>query len=125
MRRFAIASACLLAVVGCSPGAVTSALSTPAGQLFCAIQTSGGGTTIAGLVDAAASSALPGAAPVAVLATNATVAQVNTACANAAAATGSTSGIPVSPPANPSATPTVAIPVPAGMPTSTASAATS
>ena len=98
---------------------VTTALSSPTGQLFCAVQAAGGGSIVVGLIDDAAS-LVPGVAPIAVLATNALTADVSTACASAAVATGSISGIPVSPPPAPSAAPLVAIAVPAGMPTSAA-----
>ena len=49
--RKSIILASLLALGACSTAQVQTALSSPAGQLFCAIQTSGGGTVVVGLVD--------------------------------------------------------------------------
>lgn len=92
-------------VSACSQSQVTAALSTPAGQLFCAVQTSGGGTVVVALVNAEVTAAAPGAAPVAVMATGATEAQVNADCAAA-------KGVPVAPPAVPT-TAVVAIVPPA------------
>ncbi|HTI81716.1 MAG TPA: hypothetical protein VL614_14810 [Acetobacteraceae bacterium] len=91
-------------LAGCSNSSITSALSSPAGQLFCAIQTNGGGTAVVGLLDAQASAAAPTLAPVAIIATGAAKAQVDADCA--AAGTG---GIAVSPPANPATVPQIAI----------------
>jgi hypothetical protein len=96
------AGACLLALSACSSAQVQTALSSPAGQLFCAVQTSGGGTIVAGLIDAEATAAAGAAAPVAVLATGVAKAKVDADCAAAG-------GIAVSPPANPAAAPQVAI----------------
>jgi hypothetical protein len=81
---------------------VNTALASPPGQLFCAIQTGGGGAVVVGLVNAAVSGAAPGAAPLAVIATGASKAFVDAACAAA-------KGIPVVPPANPAAAPQVAV----------------
>jgi hypothetical protein len=112
------AAAGLLAVAGafgiaaCVGTTQTTSLQSPAGQLFCAIQTSGGGTIVAGLVSGA-SATLGGAAPLVVLATNAGQTAVDQDCAAAAAATGGTAGLPVVPPAVPSAAPLVAIANPA------------
>ena len=92
------------------PASVVKAAETPAGQLFCSIQTAGGGAFVAGLVDAEASAIAPAAAPVAVIATGATKAAVDAACAAAATSTGAVSGVPVSPP--PAAVPSVAITIP-------------
>lgn len=109
MKRFlALLPLCALAACGlaaCSQSAVTSALATPAGQLFCAVQTSGGGTVVVGLVNAEVTAVAPGVAPVAIIATGATEAQVNADCAAA-------KGVPVAPPAVPT-TAVVAIVPPA------------
>lgn len=99
----AIAALCVLA--SCGPNAQTkidTALASPAGQLFCAVQTSGGGAVVVGLVNAEIVGAAPGAAPVAVLATGASKAFVDAACAKAG-------GIAVSPPPVPAAAPVVAV----------------
>lgn len=104
MRKLLTASACLLALAGCTQAQVTTALQTPTGQLFCAFQTAGGPMVVA-LVDAAASAAQPGAAPVAIIATGTTKAVVDADCA--AAGPG---GVAVSPPSTP--VPTVAIVTP-------------
>lgn len=87
----------LVGLAACTQTQVVKDLGTPSGQLFCAIAASGGGTILAGIVDAAASGS--GAGPVAVFATNATQAAVQADCAAAAAAVGGTGGVPVSPPA--------------------------
>ena len=109
MKRFlALPLLCALAagsLAACSQSQITSALATPAGQLFCAVQTSGGGTVVVGLVNAEVTAAVPGAAPIAVIATGATEAQVNADCAAA-------KGVPVAPPAVPT-TAVVAIVPPA------------
>ena len=88
---------------GCAADKISTALASPPGQLFCAIQTGGGGTIVAGLINAEVTQAAPDAAPIAVLATGATKSAVDKACAAAG-------GIPVSPPANPAAAPQIAIP---------------
>lgn len=80
-----------------------------AGQLFCALQTAGGGTIVAGLVDAAASAEAPTLAPIAIVATNATQTFVNNACTQAAVNTGAVAAVPVSPPASPATAPTIAV----------------
>jgi hypothetical protein len=86
----------------CSPAAINQvgeAFESPKGQLFCKIQLDGGGTLVAGLVDAAATAAAPGASPLVVVATGQTKAFVDEACAKAAlqVAHGVT-GVPVPPP---------------------------
>jgi hypothetical protein len=101
-------------LAGCASSQISTALASPSGQLFCAIETEGGGTIVAGLIDAA-SSAVPGATPIAVLATNAGQTAVNADCAKAG-------GMPVSPPAMPSAAPLVAIASPASPTTATVKA---
>ena len=97
-----IALAGLVALAACTPAQTQKALSSQEGQLFCAIQTSGGGAVVAGLVSAEAGTVAGPAAPLAVIATGATKAFVDQACA-------SVGGIPVSPPANPAAAPQVAV----------------
>jgi hypothetical protein len=92
----------LLLLPACSPtqqAQVNTTLASPAGQLFCSIQTSGGGQIVASVIDATASAALPGAAPAAVLVTNMSKGFVDAACAAAAASAGGTGGVAVSPPA--------------------------
>lgn len=97
-----------LVVASCGTSG-TAALQSQPGQLFCAIQTNGGGSILAGVIDAEATAASPAAAPIAILATNATKVFVDNACTQAAANTGAVSAIPASPPANPAAAPTVAV----------------
>lgn len=92
----------LLALGGCSASQVTTALSSPTGQLFCAVQTGGGGAIVVGLIDAEATAASPAAAPIAVLATGAAKATVDSYCAQAG-------GVAVSPPTNPATVPQVAV----------------
>jgi hypothetical protein len=86
----------------CSPTATTkvdAAIASPTGQLFCKIQLDGGGTVVAGLVDAAATAAAPGAGPLVVVATGQTKAFVDEACAKAAQqVAGGVTGVPVPPP---------------------------
>lgn len=97
-------------VAACTPAAQTkidTALATPAGQLFCAVQTASG-PLVAAVIEARVSGAVPGSATVAVLATGAAEAWVNGVCAKAG-------GIPVSPPANPANAPQIAV-ITAGIP---------
>lgn len=103
MKRNLIIAGVLVAIsatpllFACSPtmqGQVNTALQSPAGQLFCAVETGGGGQIVVGLINAAVTGA---GAPIAVLATGATKNFVDAACA-AAAPKG---GVPVSPPAGP------------------------
>jgi hypothetical protein len=78
---------------------IEQAATSPTGQLFCKIQLDGGGTVVAGLVDAAATAAAPGAGPLVVLATGQTKAFVDEACAKAAQqVAGGVAGVPVPPP---------------------------
>jgi hypothetical protein len=104
MRTLILASV-LLGLGACSSAQLQTAASTPTGQLFCAVQTNGGGALVVAAIDAQASALAPAAAPVAVIATGATKAFVDSVCAKAG-------GIPVSPPANPAAAPSVAVVVP-------------
>jgi hypothetical protein len=92
----------LLGLAGCSWAQVQTAVNSPAGQLFCAVQTAGGGAIVVGLIDAEASALAPAAAPIAIIATNAGKAIVDRACAAAG-------GIAVSPPPNPAWAPQVAV----------------
>lgn len=111
MKHLLIAS---LALTGCQAGSVTNALSSPVGQLFCSIQMAGGGSFVAALTAAAIGGAAPGAAPLAVIATNAGKASVDADCAKAVASVqGAISAAPVSPPANPAGAAQVAIVAPA------------
>ncbi|CAM6031751.1 unnamed protein product [Sphagnum compactum] len=105
----------VLAATACSTAqqtSVTNALATPAGQLFCAINTNGGGQIVAGIVDASAQAANPAAGAAAVIVTGATQSMVQADCAAAAKAAGGTAGVPVSTPApgTVAAQTTVAIP---------------
>lgn len=105
MRSSFAAGACLLAVVACTPAQearINTALATPAGQLYCAVRAAGGSAVVVGLVNAAVAGAAPSAAPLAVIATGATKAFVDAACARAG-------GVPVVPPVDPAAAPQVAI----------------
>lgn len=86
------------------------AVASPSGQLFCALATSGGGQTVVGVIEAATGASAGAAAPVAVMAENATKAFVLEACSAAAASAGALAGLPVSPPAQ--AVPQVAIKLP-------------
>lgn len=104
MNRLILALAAGIALTACTTAQQQAALSSPAGQLFCAIQTGGGGAIVVGLINAELTGAAPGAAPIAVLATGATKAFVDGACAKAG-------GIAVSPPAVPAAAPQVAVKV--------------
>lgn len=84
---------------------ITSALQSPTGQLFCRVQTEGGGSFIVGLVDAEATALAPPAAPVVVVATGAAKIVVDAECAMV-------DGVATSPPADVANTPQVAISTP-------------
>lgn len=103
MRKIAVALIAV-ALVACTAAKINQILKSPAGQVFCAIQTGGGGAIVVGLINAELSALAPVGAPVAVLATGASKAFVDGACAKAG-------GIPVSPPADPDAAPKVAVKV--------------
>lgn len=90
----------VLVACGTSGPALQKAASTPPGQLFCSIQTSGGEAFLASLIDAEANVLIPSLAPIAVLATGATKAAVDADCAQAAQNVNGVSGNPVSPPAS-------------------------
>lgn len=98
MKRTAFALALAAALPACS----SAQLASPAGQLFCAIQTGGGGTVVVGLINAVVAGGAPAAAPLAIIATGASEDFVNKACAAA-------KGVPVSPPADPASAPKVAV----------------
>lgn len=107
----------LLVLAACTPAqddAITKGLASQPGRLFCSIQMSGGGAFVATLTAVAITGASPGAAPLAVIATNAGKAAVDADCAKAALATpGALSAAPVSPPPNAASVPSVAIVAPA------------
>jgi hypothetical protein len=107
VTRFAKVAMALSIVVGamttaCSPtekARLDAAIVSPPGQLFCSIQLAGGGTVVAGVVDAATTAAAPGAGPLVVLATGQTKAFVDEACTKAAQQmAGGVTGVPVPPP---------------------------
>lgn len=100
-----IVPATLAGVIVIGVAACAGFLASQPGQLFCAVQTAGGGALVVGLIDAEATSAAPAAAPVAILATGLAKAQVDADCAKAAPG----GGVAVSPPANPTAVPQVAV----------------
>ncbi len=125
MTRYLTLAALALSLGACTltpsqTASVDKALASPAGQLFCSIQLNGGGSVLVGVIDAAATASAPGAAPVAVLATNMGKAFVDSACTQAAqSVTASTGvGIAVSPPAAGSNVANIAINVPVKLPTS-------
>ena len=99
MKRIIFAA---LLLAGCTQAQINTAMQTPTGALFCAIQTNGGGAMVVTLLDAEASSAVPGAAPVAIIATGLTKAKVDADCAAAG-------GIAVSPPPATVVVPQVAV----------------
>jgi hypothetical protein len=111
------AALALWSVTGCSPAqqaGVNTALDTPTGQLFCRIQTGGGGALVVAVVDAGAVALTGPAAPLAVIATGASKSFVDNACAEAAKAlaVSPANAQPVPPPADPAAAPKVAVKVP-------------
>lgn len=78
--------------------AVTTGLATAPGQLFCALQTAGGGTIVQSVVQAKMAGADPTAQVAAVLAMGAAKSVVDENCAKAAIAAGAVAGVPSSPP---------------------------
>jgi hypothetical protein len=103
-------SSCSLSTCSSSTPTSTATAGSNPGQLFCALQTEGGGTIVAALVDAtvAANPSTAAFSSLAVLATGATKQFVDAACAQAAVNTNSKAGVAVSPPI---LSPTVAVPV--------------
>jgi hypothetical protein len=102
--------AAALAVSACTPAQgvkIDTALASPAGALFCKIQTGGGGALIVGVVNAAALANAGTSAPAAVLATGMSKQFVDDACARAAKG-----AVPVPPPPDPAAAPKVLVTVP-------------
>ena len=91
---------CAIAALGACAGP-QSGLSTPAGQLFCRVE-SVGGPLVVRLLEVQESVALGVMAPLAVIATGAAKSYVDDACAKA-------QGVPVSPPSNPATAPAVAV----------------
>jgi hypothetical protein len=114
MLMCGLALACLAGCSASQDAAVTKALASPAGQLFCSIQTNGGGSFVAGLTATALTGVAAPGTPLFVMATDAGKAAVDADCAKAAqVASGGVSGIPVSPPASPVNVPQLAIVAPA------------
>jgi hypothetical protein len=107
-----IGLACLAMLAGCTDpaadAAIAAKLKSPPGQLFCLVQTHGGGDAVVGLLDAEASALAPGAGPVAVIATGLGKVKVDDLCNEAAKQAGGT-GMPVSPPLDPATAALVAI----------------
>ena len=96
-----------LTLSGCTAGqqaSVTADLATPAGQLFCSVETAAGPMVFAA-IDAASGGA-------AIIATGATASYVASACAAAKIKVATSTPVPVSPPAAPAAAPKVAVVVP-------------
>jgi uncharacterized protein YjeT (DUF2065 family) len=94
----------IVVVAACTPGAdkkIATALRSPPGQLFCSVQMAGGGTMIAGVIDAEASALAPAAAQVAVLATGLGKARVDDLCNEAAVRNGGLGAKAVPPPPDP------------------------
>ena len=100
-------------VAGCTmaqQNQAVSAAKTVPGQLFCAIQLSGGGTLIASAINAEASALAPATAPVAIIATGATKTFVDKVCDQAAQnVAGATAGVAVSPPPDGTTTAPIAV----------------
>lgn len=103
----------LVSVVACTASQTQKDLASPAGQLFCSIITSSGGSQVVGVVESAGvtavgASAGPVAAVAATIVIGQTAAWVQAKCNAAAVAVGGVSGIPVVPPVVP--VPNVAVP---------------
>lgn len=99
---------------GCTPEQERTALATPAGTLFCAVHKAGGGTAVVVLADATVGAGNPEVAPLALIATGASKAYVDAACAAAAPAGGTAE--PVPPPGGPAVIPIVAVTPPSRSP---------
>ncbi len=116
MRHSALVRLCLLGVACLALSAcgnkdqakIVTALQTTPGQLFCALDKSGG-QVVVGLIDGVATAKAGTLAPVAILATNQLASTVQADCALAAQNAGATSGVPVSPPPSAAVVATVAI----------------
>ena len=107
MRKLLLSGVIVLSLAACTAAQNTSvetALGTPSGQLFCAVQSTSGPLVFAVLNASAGGSA--------VIATNAAQAIVNAECAAAIVPGAIGTPIPVSPPVNPSAAPRIAAVVP-------------
>ena len=105
MKRM-IALAAIASLAGCSAAqnaAVTKAMGTPGGQLFCSIQTTAGPLIVAA-IDAQATALSPASAPVAIIATGLGKDAVDADCA--AAGPGGTA---VSPPPATAVVPQIAV----------------
>ncbi len=109
-----IAVLLVVALTSCTAAQEQTALATPRGQLFCRIHQAGGGALVVALADASVMAAQPGAAPIAIMATGATKLYVDSACAAAAPAGGTS--VPVPPPTGPAVVPIVAVTPPAKAP---------
>jgi hypothetical protein len=88
-----IALTALSAVAACT----SAMLATPAGQVFCSLQTQGGGSLVVGLIDAEATAVSPAVAPVAILAANTAQSDIDSACADAGRLVGGTGSQAVPP----------------------------
>lgn len=114
-----------MAVAGCSPAqnaavdkAITKAASSTEGQLYCTLRTSAGVQILTQVVAAEITGHTGAAAPLVVLAKDATKAMVDDACAKAAIAAGAAAGVPTAPIAGVVPSVTAIVP-PAGMPLTT------
>ena len=117
--RLALTLSALLLLAGATSGCTSAQLSSSAGQIFCHIQTQGGGSLVVGLVDATATATSGSASPIVTPAVGLTAAAMqsylNQQCALAATqvpgAVGSAGAVPA--PAMPVQTVAVApVPVP-------------
>jgi hypothetical protein len=107
MRNLLLSGAVVLGLSGCTDAqnaAVETAFGTPAGQLFCSVQSTSGPLVFA-LLNASKNGS-------AVIATGAAQAIVNAECAAAIVPGAVGTPIPVSPPVSPAAAPRIAAAVP-------------
>lgn len=109
----------LLNGAACTPAQTVKldkATASPPGQLFCTLQTLGGGDLLVRLVQAGTQKlgASPETAAIAIIATNTAKKDVDDSCTRAAVAIGADRGKPVSPPDNPATAQAVAITPPQG-----------
>ena len=107
MKRSILVLAGCLAAAGCANAnkAVDTTLATPAGQLFCSVETIGG-PLVFGAINAATGGT-------AIIATGATANYVASACAAAKIIDATSTPVPVSPPATTAAVPQIAVVPPA------------